>query len=76
MSMGNSALLSGTDLLRLGEGFSGSAGDSELHRICAAARQAVSEGMRGDARRSRKLLRTALDGKRSEASAADTAGTG
>lgn len=32
------ALLSGTDLLRLGEGFSGSAGDSDLHRICAAVR--------------------------------------
>ena len=45
MSMGSSALLSGTDLLRLGEGFSGSAGDSELHRICAAVRQAVSGGM-------------------------------
>ena len=43
--MGSSALLSGTDLLRLGEGFSGSAGDSESHRICAAARQAVSGGM-------------------------------
>ena len=39
------ALLSGTDLLRLGEGFSGSAGDSDLHRICAAVRQAVSGGM-------------------------------
>ena len=45
MSMGSSALLSGTDLLRLGEGFSGSAGDSEPHRICAAVRQAVSGGM-------------------------------
>lgn len=45
MSMGSSALLSGTDSLRLGEGFSGSAGDSEPHRICAAARQAVSDGM-------------------------------
>ena len=45
MSMDSSALLSGTDLLRLGEGFSGSAGDSKPHRICAAARQAVSGGM-------------------------------
>ena len=45
MSMGSSALLSGTDSLRLGEGFSGSAGDSEPHRICAAVRQAVSGGM-------------------------------
>ena len=40
--MGSAALLSGTDSLRLGEGFSGSAGDSELHRICVAAGQAVS----------------------------------
>lgn len=46
MSMDSAALLSGTDSLRLGEGFSGSAGDSEPHRICAAARQAVSGGMR------------------------------
>ena len=45
MSMGSSALLSGTDLLRLGEGFSGSAGDSEPHRICVAGGQAVSGGM-------------------------------
>jgi len=45
MSMDSAALLSGTDLLRLGEGFSGSADNSELHRICAAARQAVSGGM-------------------------------
>ena len=45
MSMDSSALLSGTDSLRLGEGFSGSAGDSELHRICVAGGQAVSGGM-------------------------------
>ena len=45
MSMDSAALLSGTDLLRLGEGFSGSAGDSEPHRICAAGGQAVSGGM-------------------------------
>ena len=45
MSMDSAALLSGTDSLRLGEGFSGSAGDSEPHRICAAVRQAVSGGM-------------------------------
>ena len=45
MSMGSAALLSGTDLLRLGEVFSGSAGDSELHRICVAGGQAVSGGM-------------------------------
>ena len=46
MSMGSSALLTETDSLRLGEGFSGSTGDSEPHRICVAAGQAVSGGMR------------------------------
>ena len=45
MSMDSAALLTETDSLRLGEGFSGSTGDSEPHRICAAVRQAVSGGM-------------------------------
>ena len=62
MSMGSAALLSGTDLLRLGEGFSGSAGDSELHRM--RSRKASCFGWdAGDTGWSRELLRTALDGK-------------
>ena len=56
MSMGSAALLSGTDLLRLGEGFSGSAGDSELHRICVAGGQAVSGGI--------QAMRRALERRR------------
>lgn len=50
--MYSAALLSGTDLLRLGEGFSGSAEDSELHRICVAGGQAVSGGMQAEPVRS------------------------
>ena len=40
------ALLSGTDLFRSGEGFSCTVLDTERHRICVAAGQAVSGGMR------------------------------
>ena len=43
-------------LLRLGEGFSGSADDSELHRICVAGGQAVSGGM--------QAMRRALERRR------------
>ena len=56
MSMDSAALLSGTDSLRLGEGFSGSAGDSEPHRICVAGGQAVSGGM--------QAMRRALERRR------------
>lgn len=76
--MGSSALLSGTDSLRLGEGFSGSAGDSEPHRICVAGGQAVSGGMlamrRALERREAEPVRSS-GREGSEALAADTAGT-
>ena len=75
----DTALLSGTDLFRSGEGFLCTALDTERHRICVAAGQAVSGGIR--------LMRRALERREaepvrssgrewSEALAGDTYGTG
>lgn len=73
------ALLSETDLLRSGEGFLCTAFESEPHRICVAAGQAVSDGMR---LMQRVLERREAEPVRSsgrewsEALAGDTSGTG
>ena len=75
----DTALLSGTDLFRSGEGFLCTVLESGLHRICVAVGQAVSGGIR--------LMRRALERREaepvrssgregSEALAGDTSGNG
>ena len=54
--MYSAALLSGTDLLRSGEGFLCTALETEPHRICVAGGQAVSGGM--------QAMRRALERRR------------
>ena len=77
--MYSAALLSGTDLLRLGEGFSGSAGDSELPPNLRGRRTGSFGWDAGDAEGSGAAKAEPVrssDREGSEALAADTAGTG
>ena len=75
----DTALLSGTDLFRSGEGFLCTALESWLHRICVAAGQAVSGLMwlmrRALERREAEPVRSS-GREGSEALAGDTYGTG